>query len=157
METFSALLARCAGNSPVTGEFPSQRALTRNYDAFFELRLNKWLICRWLDTPSRSLWRHCNVSLCYAEMEMSFWRNFRHWLHRKLTTFGATSDEKFVKVTYPFHCSCWASSRVACNWRRHETHMTLFNEFTGKQHTIQINIQRRNMYPNCLWLIIQCL
>ena len=25
METFSALLAICAGNSPVTGEFPSQR------------------------------------------------------------------------------------------------------------------------------------
>ena len=25
METFSALLALCAGNSPVTGEFPSQR------------------------------------------------------------------------------------------------------------------------------------
>ena len=26
METFSALLAICAGNSPVTGEFPSQKA-----------------------------------------------------------------------------------------------------------------------------------
>ena len=25
METFFALLAPCAGNSPVTGEFPSQR------------------------------------------------------------------------------------------------------------------------------------
>ena len=41
METFSALLALCAGNSPVTGEFTSQRPVTRSLDAFFDLRLNK--------------------------------------------------------------------------------------------------------------------
>ena len=43
METFSALLAICAGNSPVTGEFPSQRPVMRSFDVFFDLRLNKWL------------------------------------------------------------------------------------------------------------------
>ena len=46
METFSALLAICAGNSPVTGEFrefPAQRPVTRSFDVFFDLRLNKWL------------------------------------------------------------------------------------------------------------------
>ena len=32
METFSALLAFCAGNSPVTGEFPSQRPVTRGFN-----------------------------------------------------------------------------------------------------------------------------
>ena len=41
MEIFSALLAICAGNSPVTGEFPAQRPVTRSYDVFFDLRLNK--------------------------------------------------------------------------------------------------------------------
>ena len=41
METFSALLAFCAGNSPVTGEFPSQRPVARSFDVFFDLRLNK--------------------------------------------------------------------------------------------------------------------
>ena len=41
METFSALLALCAGNSPVTGEFPSQRPVTRSFDVFFDLRLKK--------------------------------------------------------------------------------------------------------------------
>ena len=65
MEIFSALLAICAGNSPVTGEFPSQRPVTRSFDVFFDLRLNKQLSIqsrpRWFDTPSRSLWRHCNV------------------------------------------------------------------------------------------------
>ena len=43
METFSASLALCAGNSPVTGEFPSQRPVTRSFDVFFDLRLNKRL------------------------------------------------------------------------------------------------------------------
>ena len=42
MKTFSALLALCAGNLPVTGEFPAQRPVTRSFDVFFDLRLNKW-------------------------------------------------------------------------------------------------------------------
>ena len=45
METFSALLAICAGNSPVTGEFPTQRPVTWNFDVFFDLRHNK----RWVN------------------------------------------------------------------------------------------------------------
>ena len=42
METFSTLLAICAGNSPVTGEFPAQRPVTRSFD-YFDLRLTKRL------------------------------------------------------------------------------------------------------------------
>ena len=42
-ETFSALLAICAGNSPVTGEFPAQRPVTRSFNVFFDLHLNKRL------------------------------------------------------------------------------------------------------------------
>ena len=40
METFSALLAICVGYSPVPGEFPAQRPVTRSFDAFFDQRLN---------------------------------------------------------------------------------------------------------------------
>ena len=36
MEIFSALLAICAKNSPVTGEFPAQRSVTRSFDVFFD-------------------------------------------------------------------------------------------------------------------------
>ena len=62
METFSASLAHCTGNSPVTGEFPSQRPVARSFDIFFDMHLNKrvselskpW----WFKTPSSSLWRH---------------------------------------------------------------------------------------------------
>ena len=43
MEPFSALLAFCAGNSPVTGEFPAQMPVTRSFDVCFDLRLNKRL------------------------------------------------------------------------------------------------------------------
>ena len=43
METFSALLAICVGNSPVPGEFPTQRPATQSFDVFLDLRLNKRL------------------------------------------------------------------------------------------------------------------
>ena len=43
IETFPALLAICAGNSPVTGEFPAQRPVTRSFDVFFDLCMNKRL------------------------------------------------------------------------------------------------------------------
>ena len=63
METFSALLAICAGNWPVPGEFPAQRPVTRNFDVFFDLRpdkrLSKQWWGRWFETPSSPLWRHC--------------------------------------------------------------------------------------------------
>ena len=47
METFSALLAICAGNSPVPGEFTTQRPVTRSFDAFFDLHPNKRLSKHW--------------------------------------------------------------------------------------------------------------
>ena len=61
---FRALLALCARNSPVTGEFPPQRPVTRSFHVFFDLRLNERLGKQswgwWFETSSRSLWRHCN-------------------------------------------------------------------------------------------------
>ena len=70
METFSALLDLCAGNSPVPGEFPAKRPVTRSFDVFFDLRLNKRLSKQrwgcWFEMLSRPLWRHRNawMSLC---------------------------------------------------------------------------------------------
>ena len=47
------------------GEFPTQRPVTRSFDVFFELRLSKRLSKQpwgwWFETPSWSLWRHCNA------------------------------------------------------------------------------------------------
>ena len=80
MEIITALLALCAGNSPVTGEFPSQRPVTRSFDVFFDLRLSKRLSKQlwgwWFETPSCSLWRHCIVfrllSGCSSKAEIVF-------------------------------------------------------------------------------------
>ena len=43
METFSGLRALCAGNSPITGEFPSKRPVAYSLDVFVDLGLNKRL------------------------------------------------------------------------------------------------------------------
>ena len=55
-EIFSALLAICAGNSPVPDEFPAQRPVTRSFDVYFDLRPNKRLSKQswdwWFETPS---------------------------------------------------------------------------------------------------------
>ena len=56
METVSALLAPCAGNSSVTGEFPAKGPVTWSFEVFFDLRLNKRLSKQswgwWFETPS---------------------------------------------------------------------------------------------------------
>ena len=80
MDTFSALLALCAGNSPVTGGFPSQRPVMQVFIVFFDLHLNKRLSKQswgwWFETPSRSLCHHCNDMLLFCN----------HWhLHNMLT------------------------------------------------------------------------
>ena len=47
------------------GEFPTQRPVTRSFDVFFALRLNKRLSKQtwgwWFETPSWALWRQCNA------------------------------------------------------------------------------------------------
>ena len=67
MEAFSALLALFTGNSPVPGEFPTQRPVTRSLDVFFDLRPNKRLRKQswgwWFETLSRPLWRNCYAPL----------------------------------------------------------------------------------------------
>ena len=46
METFSALLAICAENSPVPGEFPAQRPVTRSFDVLICIWINGWVNSR---------------------------------------------------------------------------------------------------------------
>ena len=69
MKTFSALLAHCAGNSQITGEFIAQRPVMRSFAVFFNLHLNKRLSeqpwGRWFEMPSRTLWRYGNVTCHY--------------------------------------------------------------------------------------------
>ena len=77
METFSALLALCVGNSLVTGEFLSQRLVMWSFDVFFDLCLNIRLSKQswgWgFEMPSRSLWHHCNeATAIYTSAKVSW-------------------------------------------------------------------------------------
>ena len=102
METFSALLAICAGNSPVPGEFPAQRPVTRSFDVFFDLRLNKRLSKQswgwWFETPSCPLWRHSNA------MD---WRDMTH----------------HTAIAQQFPKGAGSSSLIVAKWR----HMAPYN------------------------------
>ena len=69
METVSALLAICAGNSPVPGEFPTQRPVTRSFYVFFDQRLNKQLSKQpwgWWLSRYRA---HYDVTVMYEALE----------------------------------------------------------------------------------------
>ena len=84
METFSALLALCQGNLPVTGEFPSQRTVMRSFDIFFDPCLNKQFSKQsrhqWFEMPSRPLWCHCNALHWFAPLWFNpQWVTYIHW------------------------------------------------------------------------------
>ena len=103
METFSALLAFCTGNLPIT----TQRPVTR---------LNKWLSKQsrgcWFERPSRPLRRQCNVVL----FNHGWWTTQRcEWIldelrNRFCTIFATDSwqrtrgrDECVYKMTNTIH------------------------------------------------------
>ena len=81
METFSALLAICAGNSPVPGEFPTQRPVRRSFDVFFDPRSNKRLSKQWrgwwFQTQSCPLWHHRNARIGFLLQ----WLIFQNPIH----------------------------------------------------------------------------
>ena len=102
METFSALLAICTGNSPVTCEFPAQRPVTRSFDVLFDLSLNKRLNKQswgwWFETPLTPLWRHCNVlSDKLGECHVS-------WMKGVVETLMSNNQRSFLSLIL----NCWA-------------------------------------------------
>ena len=64
---FSALLALCVGNAPVTGEFPAQRPVTRSFDGFFIYAwINGWVNNREAG-DLRRLRAHYDVTVMYID------------------------------------------------------------------------------------------
>ena len=135
METFSALLAICAGNSPVTGEFPTQRPdTTRSFDVFFDLRPNERLSKQswgwWLETLSGSLWRHRNVCFCcipchatQAPKALTRWTHYPQCffslsylsiIHKKGVGWGWGKEIWFHRIQGMSHYinQCWCSFRT---------------------------------------------
>ena len=73
----------CVGNSPVTDDFPAQRPVTRSFDVFFDLHLDKRLSKQswgwWFETPSRSSWRHCNSGKAFYTIAICLYI-IMHWV-----------------------------------------------------------------------------
>ena len=92
MEIFSALLALCEGNPPVTGGFPSQRPVAQSVDVFLDVHLNKRLRKQskwwWFETPWRSLWRHCNE--CRINRSSPSVRSSSSWWRLQMETISAS-------------------------------------------------------------------
>ena len=95
METFSALLALCAGNSPVAGEFPAQRPVTRSFDVFFDLRLNE-VNNREADNLRRPLGHYdVSVMLCHMCITLQALIKCSQKFERS-TTLGLLYIDKFI-------------------------------------------------------------
>ena len=112
METFSALLAICARNSPVPGEFPAQRPVTRSFNVFFDLCLNKRMSKQswgwWFEMLPCPLWRHCNaVFLCLQSILQKL-----HWL----SNCSPESRSHKLVINYFFSFQAMASWRSFCRW-----------------------------------------
>ena len=117
METFFALLAFCMGNSPellcgefTGGEFPTQRPVTRSFDVFFDLHLNKQLSKQprgwWFETPSGSLWHQCDgnitISFLYASVVVLWSLSSKHY-NLLSDNFYCNLYEKTVVTPKIFH------------------------------------------------------
>ena len=119
MEIFSALLAFCVGNSPVTGEFSAQRPVTWSLDVFLDLRLNKRLSKQswgwWLETPWDPLWRH----YCFGRTNRGC-----------IGTSNAVHYQTCINALLPSDAILW-----------HTSGSTLIQITSGMQHIILISMK----------------
>ena len=137
METFSSLLAICAGNSLVPSEFPTQKPVTRSFDVSFDLPLNKQLSKHlwgwWFETLSGPLWRHSNASdpfhICTSYqatsegvsrvMPVSKFKNLKFWRIFKICNF----DFVFFWLGIQYDSTVWViiKRRGVSSERRHSS------------------------------------
>ena len=110
METFSALLAICAGNSPVNGEFPAQRPVTRSFDVSFDLRLNK---------------RFTNLTIVYSilyqrKRQSSASLAFVRGIHRR----PVNSPHKWpvTRKMFPFDDVIMKCTIISAKWDHYSNH-----------------------------------
>ena len=129
---FSALLAICAGNSPVPGEFPTQRPVTRSFDVYFHLRPDKRLSKQswgwWFEAVSHSLWRHRNGPKNYAHVSC-----FLVWL--------LLGTGRLYLYSVGQSCDCSSSSEVTPMIKEDE-YIRIVIKKTNKPHQ---NITKQNL------------
>ena len=159
METFSVLLAFCAGNSPVPGKFPAQRPLTRSFDVLFDLRLNKRLSKQswgcWFETLSCSLWRNFNGKTCIihqlrvwisyklvaiSNLRYSYWYGSNNWqfIHKMITQHQYHMDW----VAFVIIHTCEGNMIIVCMQQitLHANHVLLGSMLNGQLYHAIANI-----------------
>ena len=128
METLSVLLALCARNSPVTGEFPSQRPVRWSFDVFFDLhleytvqqtivRLVFWDAIALIMCHCNAIWEYlglpilddCQIMFHSIEnIELSWCQFCHHWfiiIFAIMATSGAVSNDKVgIMTTFSVQC-----------------------------------------------------
>ena len=177
MDTFSALLALCAGNSPVTGEFPSQRPVTWSFDVFFDLRLNKRLSKQswgwWFETLSRPLWRHCNGDQVAPASIIGgalghYWSRAGSCLSYKYHTFEqfhSNLDEvsyqiKIKKVTFVIdvyksvHNFPEVPARPIFNTDSNDEYICIVMIFPYDKHIYSIRLSYITIFKTCLYFLL---
>ena len=84
------------------GEFPTQRPVTRSFDVFFDLRLNKRLSKQpwgwWFETPAWSLWRHRNVVSIMLRTRM--WRGWNDKTFHDASQNGSQTERLRLLIKY---------------------------------------------------------
>ena len=133
------------GNSPVTGEFPIQRPVTRSFDVFFDLRLNKRLSKQWwgwwLETPSRPSWRYCNVMPRINILSISY-KTALEWIPKDI----ADASSTLVQVVVRQQAITWTTVDQVL-WR----HLAL-GAVTNVRHSELVQWDRSNWWPMfCIW------
>ena len=120
METFSSLLAIYAGNHRSPMNFPPQRPVTRSFDIFFDLRLNKRLGKHswgwWFETLSCPLWRQCNGVCIKNTSSRKLINTLILLIHTLIQTVsGQQVPEEIFEITgLIFHSSCTYSGYDTC-------------------------------------------
>ena len=117
------------------GEFPKQRPVTRSFDVYFDLRLNKMLSKQqwdwWFETPSLSLWRNCyghiRSSSGHRNGKSSGWLPWSSLgtLKLALTSPVTTNTRTVILTTFSIHwkdrsvvnkCGFDSKSSCHCPW-----------------------------------------
>ena len=120
-----SVTALCPGNSPVSGEFPAQRPVTRSFDVFFDLRPNKRLSKQWwggwFEMPWSPLWRHCNgIMLIHIIPSAAVKRNHNWscvWLSNYIPTHN--SGCYYRSMIYLYLTVVRKRGPISFNWHLH--------------------------------------
>ena len=153
METFSALLAICAENSPVPGEFPAQRPVTRNLFSLICVWINDWVnngeagnlrryrihydvTAMWISGPMQSPWKQWDFKaigvtwLSYYEKHNTAVTKWLSFCRRQLSSKRIFVNEIYLNANENLDdIYSFGFQLIPLHWRHNEHHGILIPLF----------------------------